>query len=323
MKKVIVHQYGGPEVLKIEDQPIPSPQKDEVLIHNQYISVDYTDIYWRTGQLDAPSVPLTPGKAGAGIITELGEEVTNFEVGDRVAYIQTPGAYSKYFTASAKLVVKLPDNISFKEAASMMMKGLTAEALITRVYPVRYNKTIFVHAMAGGVGSFLTAWGKYLGATVIGTVGTDEKEKSANALGADFVINRHKQDFVNEVNKYTNNQGVDVVYDGIGKATVQNSLKILKDLGLYANFGQVSGPVDNFALGNLAEKTQYVTFANVNTFVDRLGLMQEMSENLFNFYVNSNFRQQQTITEFSFEDVIEAQKLLESGKSKGSIVLKV
>lgn len=248
MKKVVVHQYGSPEVLKIEDYPIPAPKKDEVLIHNQYISVDYTDIYWRTGQLDAPKPPLTPGKAGAGIITKLGEGVTNFKIGDRVAYIQTPGAYSEYFTALAKFVVKLPDQISFKEAASMMMKGLTAEALIKKVYPVDSDKTIFIHAMAGGVGSFLTAWGHSLGATIIGTVGTAEKEESARRLGADLVINRHTQDLVKETNSFTHNYGVDVVYDGIGQATVYDSLKILKILGLYVNFGQVSGPVKDFAL---------------------------------------------------------------------------
>lgn len=323
MKKVVVHQYGGPEELKIEEHPIPHPQKGELLVHNQYISVDYTDIYWRTGQLDAPSVPLTPGKAGAGLVAELGEDATNFKIGDRIAYIQAPGAYSEYFAAPAKLVVKLPEQVSFKEAAAMMMKGLIAEAFVKRVYPVGRNKTVFIHAMAGGVGSFLTAWSKYLGAQVIGTVGTPEKEQVASKLGADLVINRHQQNLVTEVNKFTNKQGVDVVYDGIGKATVQDSVKVLKALGLYVNFGQVSGPVDNFALGNLAEKTQYVTFANVNTFVEDLGLMQEMSHDLFDFYIETGFSKQQVITEYSFDDVAAAQELLESGKSIGSIVLKV
>lgn len=223
----------------------------------------------------------------------------------------------------AKMVVKLPGNINFREAAAMMMKGLTADALIKHVYPIDKNKTIFIHAMAGGVGSFLTAWGKLLGATVIGSVGNDRKVEYAKKLGADKVINYHHEDIAETVDDYAGQQGVNVVYDGIGKSTVDISLKILKPLGLYVNFGQVSGPVTDFALGALAAKTQYVTFANVNTFVDDLGMLQQMSDELFEFYEKANFKGEQKVTEFNFEDVKEAQKLLESGKSQGSIVMKV
>lgn len=322
-KQVIVPNYGSIDVLKVEEKDISNPGINQVMIQNKYISVDYTDIYWRTGQLDAPQPPLIPGKAGAGVVAKLGPNVTKFNPGDRVAYIQAPGAYAEYFNAPAKMVVKLPDNISFREAASMMMKGLTADALIKHVYSVNHDKTIFIHAMAGGVGSFLTAWGKLLGATVIGSVGGDSKVEYAKRLGADKVINYHQEDITKTVNSYTGHKGVDVVYDGIGKATVDVSLEILKALGLYVNFGQVSGPITDFALGRLAAKTQYATFANVNTFVDDLGMLQQMSNELFKFYVSSNFKVNQEITEFSFDDVKEAQKLLESGKSQGSIVMKV
>ncbi len=322
-KQVIVSNYGPAEVLKIKDVNISDPQANQVMIQNKYISVDYTDIYWRTGQLDAPEVPLTPGKAGAGIITKAGANVTRFNPGDRVAYIQAPGAYAEFFNAPAKMVVKLPDDISFCEAAAIMMKGLTADALIKHVYPVDRNKTIFIHAMAGGVGSFLTAWGKSLGATVIGSIGNDAKAVYAQKLGADKVINYHHEDISEMVNTFTGQKGVDVVYDGIGKATVNASLEMLKHLGLYVNFGQVSGPITNFTLGTLAAKTQYVTFANVNTFVDDLGMLQQMSNELFTFYVNANFKDEQEITEFDFDDVVEAHKLLESGRSQGSIVMRV
>lgn len=322
-RQVIVSNYGPAEALKIKDVNISDPQANQVMIQNKYISVDYTDIYWRTGQLDAPKVPLTPGKAGAGIITKVGANVTKLSKGDRVAYIQAPGAYAEYFNAPAKMVVKLPDDISFREAASMMMKGLTADALINHVYPVDKSKTIFIHAMAGGVGSFLTAWGKSLGATVIGSVGTDSKTVYAQKLGADKVISYHHEDISEMVNTFTGQKGVDVVYDGIGKATVDVSLEMLKPLGLYVNFGQVSGPITNFTLGTLAAKTQYVTFANVNTFVDDLSMLQQMSNELFTFYVNANFKDEQEITEFDFDDVVEAHKLLESGRSQGSIVMRV
>lgn len=267
-KKVIVSNYGPADVLKMKEKEIPDPEADQVMIHNEYISVDYTDIYWRTGQLDAPKVPLTPGKAGAGVVTQVGKGITKFKPGDRVAYIQAPGAYAEYFDAPSKMVVKLPNSISFREAASMMMKGLTADALIKHVYSVDKRKTIFIHAMAGGVGSFLTSWGKFIGATVIGSVGSDSKVGYAKRLGADKVINYHQEDIADTVNTYTSGQGVDVVYDGIGRATIDASLSVLKALGLYVNYGQVSGPINDFALGRLADKTQYVTFANVNTFVD-------------------------------------------------------
>lgn len=322
-KRVIVSNYGPASVLKIKINPIHEPASNQVMIQNKYISVDYTDIYWRTGQLDAPKVPLTPGKAGAGIITKVGKDVTQFTPGDRVAYIQAPGAYAEYFNAPARMVVKLPDSISFREAASMMMKGLTADALINHVYHAGKGKTIFIHAMAGGVGSFLTAWGKFLGARVIGSVGSKIKIEYAKKLGADKIIDYRQEDIAEAVDSYTDKQGVDVVYDGIGRATVNVSLKILKALGLYVNFGQVSGPVTNFTLGNLAAKTQFVTFANVNTFVDDLNMLPSMSHELFDFYDKSDFKKAQQITEFDFKDVIKAHQLLESGKSLGSIVMKV
>ena len=322
-RRVVVHEYGSPAVLHVENHEVPEPTANQVTIHNQYISVDYTDIYWRTGQLDAPKTPLTPGKAGAGVIAKIGAKVTDLQVGDRVAYIQTPGAYAEYFNASAKLVVKLPDSISLKAAAAMMMKGLTANALVKHVYPVGVNKTVFIHAMAGGVGSFLTAWSKFLGATVIGTVGDDEKAQYAKSLGADKVINYHHDDVLPTVMNFTKNTGVNVVYDGIGQATFNDSLKVLGPQGMYVNFGQVSGSVNDFSLGILAEKTQYVTFANVNTFVDDLDLLQQMSNELFAFYQETDFARAQTVTEFSFDEVVAAHQLLESGKSHGSIVMKV
>lgn len=322
-RQVVVHEYGSPAVLNIENHEVSEPKSNQVTIHNQYISVDYTDIYWRTGQLDAPKPPLTPGKAGAGVIVKVGAKVKDLKIGDRVAYIQAPGAYSEYFNAPARLVVKLPDSISFKAAAAMMMKGLTANALVKRVYPVSVNKTVFIHAMAGGLGSFITAWSKILGATVIGTVGDDKKAQYAKSLGADKVINYHHDDVLPTVMNFTKNTGVNVVYDGIGQATVNESLKMLGPQGMYVNFGQVSGPVNDFSLGILAEKTQYATFANVNTFVDDLSLLQAMSDELFTFYQETAFAKNQTITEFSFDEVIAAHQLLESGQSHGSIVMKV
>lgn len=267
--------------------------------------------------------PFTPGKAGAGIVYQVGKAVSDFKKGDRIAYIQCPGSYAEYFNAPAKFVVKLPAEINFKAAASMMMKGLTAEALIKKIYPVDKKTTIFVHAMAGGVGSFLTAFGKYLGATVIGTVGSKEKIGFVKKLGADLVINRHERNFVKAVLKFTHNQGVNVVYDGIGRATYLDSLQILKEQGLFVDFGQVSGPIDNFNLNLLGAKSKYATFANVNTFVDNLNMMKPMSKDLFNFYIRTSFAKFQNITEFDFADVRKAHELLESGQSLGSIVLKV
>jgi NADPH2:quinone reductase len=249
-----VHRYGGPEVLAWEDVEVGEPGPGEVRIRQTAIGLNYIDVYSRTGFYPQPSLPFIPGMEGAGIVTAVGVGVKDLKIGRRVAYAGEIGAYTQERLIAADRVVRLPAEVSDEIAASIMLKGMTAQYLLRRTYKVGPETTLLFHAAAGGVGLIACQWAASLGATVIGTVGSAGKALIARAHGCTHVINSREEDFVTMVKAFTKGQGVDVVYDSIGKDTFPASLDCLKPLGMWVSFGQASGPVPEFKITLLSQK---------------------------------------------------------------------
>jgi NADPH2:quinone reductase len=249
-----VHRYGGSEVLTWEKVKVGEPGPGEVRIRQTAVGLNYIDVYGRTGFYPRPSLPFIPGMEGAGVITAVGEGVKDLKVGRRVAYAGEFGAYAEERLVSADRVVRLPAGISDEIAAAIMLKGMTAQYLLRRTYKVGPETTLLFHAAAGGVGLIACQWAAVLGATVIGTVGSAGKALIARAHGCIHVINYREEEFVTMVKAFTKGQGVDVVYDSIGKETFPASLDCLKPLGMWVSFGQASGPVPEFKITLLSQK---------------------------------------------------------------------
>jgi NADPH2:quinone reductase len=249
-----VHHYGGPEVLSFDKVEVGMPGPGEARLEQTAIGLNYIDVYGRTGFYPQPSLPFVPGMEGVGIVTAIGPGVEGLAVGDRVAYAGPIGAYAEERLIAADRVVKVPPSISDEIAAAIMLKGMTAQYLLRRTYKVGAGTTLLFHAAAGGVGLIASQWAAALGATVIGTVGSQEKAEIAKAHGCVHVINYREDDFVERVKELTSGRGVDVVYDSIGKDTFPGSLDSLKPLGLWVSFGQASGPVPDFRISLLAQK---------------------------------------------------------------------
>ena len=249
-----VHAYGGPEALKWEVIEVGTPGPGEVRVRQTAIGLNYIDVYSRTGFYPQPSLPFIPGVEAAGVITAIGEGVKDLKVGRRVAYAGPIGAYAEERLIAADRVVRLPAGLSDEVAASIMLKGMTAQYLLRRTYEVGPETTLLFHAAAGGVGLIACQWAASLGATVIGTVGSAGKALIARAHGCTHVINYREDDYVTMVKAYTKGQGVDVVYDLIGKDTFPASLDCLKPLGMWVSFGQASGPVPEFKITLLSQK---------------------------------------------------------------------
>lgn len=321
VKAIRAHKTGGPDVLQFEDITLPQPGPGEILIRNRAIGLNFIDTYFRSGLYPAPQLPFTLGNESAGDVLAVGPNVTEFKVGDRVAVVSTLGAYAEERIVPAASVVALPDGISYEAAASMMLKGLTAEYLLHRTYKVKPGDTILVHAAAGATGLILCQWGKALGATVIGTVGSKEKAELAKAHGADHVINYREEDFAVGVKEVTDGQLCNVVYDGVGKDTFMKSLDTLKPFGLLASFGNASGAVEAFNLGILASKgSLYVTRPTLNTHTAKRETMIAMAENLFGAVTSGKVKVSVNAT-FPLKDAADAHRLLESRGTTGSTVL--
>ena len=219
MRAIRIHQTGGPEVLKLEEVDLPKPGKGEVRLRQHAVGINYIDVYFRNGFYPAPGLPFTPGNEGAGEVVEVGPGVKDFKPGDRVAYVGSIGSYAEERNIETRFLIKLPRGISYDTAAAMMLKGLTAQYLLRQTYRVKEGDTILVQAAAGGVGLILCQWGRALGATVIGTVGSPEKAKLAKKAGAHHTILYREEDFAKRVEEITKGEKCAVVYDGVGKAT--------------------------------------------------------------------------------------------------------
>ena len=243
MKAVRIHSYGGPEVLKYEDAPVPKPAKGEAVVKIAAIGLNFIDIYFRTGLYKPPQLPFIPGSEAAGTVTEVGEGVTEVKAGDGVAYAMALGAYAEFAVVPAWRLVKLPDHMDFKAGAAIMLQGMTAHYLTHDTYPLKRGDRVVVHAGAGGVGLLLIQVAKRLGATVYATVGNKAKAQLAREAGADETIIYSSQDFESEVKRLTNGRGVDVVYDSVGVSTFEKSLNCLRARGYMVLYGQSSGPV--------------------------------------------------------------------------------
>ena len=241
-KSIVIKKNGGPEVLELQEVDVKSPGPDEIKVTNHAIGLNYIDTYHRSGLYPLP-LPSGIGLEAAGKVDEIGSNITEFNKGDNIAYASMPlGAYSQQRIIPAKIAVKVPEWISHKLAATLMTKGLTTNYLLTKTYKLNPNETILFHAAAGGVGQIFAQWAKSIGATVIGTVGSDEKIEIAKANGYENVINYSKSDFAKEVMKLTNNNGVSAVFDGVGKNTFKGSIACLKPRGMMVRFGNASGP---------------------------------------------------------------------------------
>ncbi len=249
-----VHAYGGPEVLTWEEVTVPAPGPGQAKIRHHAVGLNFIDTYHRTGLYKQPHMPFIPGSEGAGTVLEVGEGVTDVAVGDRVAYAGPIGAYSEERLIPADRLVKLPDAIDFKTGAAMMLQGMTVQYLLRSTYRVGSETVMLLHAAAGGIGLIASQWAAALGATIIGTVGSEEKAQLAKSHGVTHVINYAKENFVDRVREITSGKGCDVVYDSVGKDTFPGSLDCLKPRGLWVTFGNSSGPVPPFETSHSGAK---------------------------------------------------------------------
>lgn len=321
MKAIRVHQHGGPETLAFEDFEIGAPGHGEVRVRNRAIGVNFIDVYLRTGAYPPPQLPFTPGKEGAGEVVAVGLGVEGFRPGDRVAYVEALGAYAQEHNVPARFLVRLPDTVDFETGAAMMLKGLTAQYLLRRTFRVEPGHTILVHAAAGGVGLIVTQWAKHLGATVIGTVGSAPKAELAQEHGADHVIDYSREDFATRVRQITGGEGVDVVYDGIGRATFEGSLDSLRPFGHFVSFGSASGPIPPFDITTLALKgSLYATWPLLPQHLARREAMLAMSKDLFDVVASGAVRIP-VHARLPLAEAAEAHRRLEGRETTGAMVL--
>ena len=315
------HQTGGPEVLKWEEVALGEPGPGEARVRLKAIGLNYIDTYHRSGLYPLP-LPSPIGREGAGVVEAIGAGVTEVKVGDRVAWTTGPlGTYAEAKIHPAERLVKLPDAISFEQAACMMLQGLTVHYLLRRTYALKSGETILFHAAAGGVGLIACQWAKALGVNMIGTVGSDEKAALAKANGCAHTVVYTKEDFVARVKEITGGKGVPVVYDSVGKDTFMRSLDCLQPRGLMVSFGNASGPVDAFNLGILAAKgSLYVTRPTLDTHVGKRAELLAATEELFGHVIAGRIKIEPR-QRYALKDAQQAHRDLESRKTTGSTIL--
>ena len=319
-KAVRFHKQGGPEVLQLDEVPVGEPGAGQVRIRHSAIGVNFLDTYQRSG-LYPMQVPQVAGNEGAGVVEALGSGVTDLKVGDRVAYTGLVGAYCDQRVVPAERMVKLPQGVSDEQAASMMLKGLTVHYLIFTTYKVQKGETVLWHAAAGGVGLIACQWLKALGASVIGTAGSDEKCALAKAHGAEHVINYSRESFVERVKSITGGKGVPVVYDAVGKSTWEGSLDCLRPRGMMVSFGNASGAVPPVNLGVLSAKgSLYVTRPTLVTHIASRADLLERSKALFEAVTSGKVRIE-TTKRYKLAEAQAAHRDLEGRKTTGSVVL--
>jgi len=320
MRAVRVHKYGGPEVLTLEEIPVPEPKAGEARVEIEAIGVNYIDIYQRTG-LYPLKTPFTLGTEGAGIVDAVGPDVTGVKIGDRVGYAMIPGSYAEYVIVPATRLVPIPPNIEARSAAALMLQGMTAHYLTHSTYALKKGDTALIHAAAGGAGLLLIQIAKQLGATVIGTVSTEAKAKLAKEAGADHVILYTQADFLAEVKKLTDGRGLDVVYDSVGQTTFDKSLDCLRPRGYLVLFGQSSGPVPPFDPGKLAAKgSLFLTRPSLAHYtLERAELLQRAND-IFNWTAAGKLKVRIDKT-FPIAEAAEAHRQLEGRKTTGKVIL--
>ena len=316
-----IHETGGPEVLRWEEVAVPAPAANEATVCHHAVGLNFIDIYHRTGLYALP-LPSGIGMEGAGVVEAVGSGVTDLKPGDRIAYAGGPvGAYAEVRNIPADRLVRLPDAIDFKTGAAMMLQGLTAQYLLRRTYRVQPGDTILIHAAAGGVGLIVCQWAKALGATVIGTVSSDQKAALARAHGCDHAIVYTREDFTGRVREITAGEGVPVVYDSIGKDTFTGSLDCLRPLGMMVTFGNASGPVPPLDLLELSKRgSLFVTRPTLFGYSAKRADLLAMAAELFDVVVSGKVKIEVNQT-YPLKDAAQAQIDLAARKTTGSTVL--
>jgi NADPH:quinone reductase len=322
VKVIQVQNPGGPDAMQLVDAPTPTPGPKQALVRIHAVGVNFIDVYFRTGLYKADP-PITLGSEAAGVVESVGPEVTEVAPGDRVAYAMARGAYAQYAVVPAAMLVKLPDAVDFPTAAAAMLQGMTAHYLTNSTYPLKSGDTCLVHAAAGGAGGLTVQMAKMLGATVYGTAGTPEKAKIARGHGADECIVYTEQDFEAEIKRLTNNRGVDVVYDSVGKTTFDKSLNSLRPRGTLALFGQSSGPVPPFDPSILNGKgSLYLTRPSLGHYVATRDELLWRAGDVLNWIAAGKLKLR-IDRSYKLADAPQAHRDLESRKTAGKLLLTV
>jgi len=319
---VRVHKHGGPEVLTYEEVEVPAPGPGQARVKNHACGLNYIDTYFRSGLYPSASgMPFIAGNEGAGEVVAIGPGVTEVKVGDRVGYTSALGSYAAERIMPADRLVKLPDAITYEQAAGMMLKGMTVEYLLHRTFKVQKGMNVLIHAAAGGIGLIACQWARALGINLIGTVSSEEKAKLARDHGAAHTINYTKEDFVKRVEEITGGKKVPVVYDSVGKDTFLKSLDCLQGRGLLALFGNASGPVDALNTGLLAAKgSLYVTRPTLMGYVAKREELVAAAKELFDHVLAGRIKIGPRQS-YALKDAAQAHRDLEGRKTTGSTVL--
>jgi NADPH2:quinone reductase len=322
MKAIRVREHGGPEVMKLEDAPVPEPGPKQALVRLVASGVNFIDVYFRTGLYKAET-PTAIGSEAAGVVEKIGPEVTEVAVGDRVAYAMARGSYAEYAVVAAAGLVKLPDGITFEQAAAAMLQGMTAHYLTQSTYPLKQGDSCLIHAAAGGAGLMTVQMAKSRGARVFGTVSTEAKAQLARENGADDVIRYTEQDFEQEVKRLTNGRGVDVVYDSVGKTTFDKSLNCLRPRGMMALFGSSSGPVPPVDPQTLnAKGSLFLTRPSLAHHVLTRDELLWRAGEVLNAVASGKLRLRIDHV-YSLSQVAEAHRALESRATTGKLLIKI
>ena len=321
-KAIIIHENGGPEVLRWEDYDPGKPQKGEALVRHEAIGLNFIDVYHRTGLYPLPGLPAVIGSEGAGIVEGIGAGVTEVAVGDRVVYAGgPPGAYAEVRRIQAQRLVKLPDDITAQQGAAVMLQGLTAWYLLRRCYTLKSGETVLFQAAAGGVGLIACQWAAHLGATVIGTVGSPQKAEFAKSHGCQYTILYNEEDFEEKVKELTAGKGVDVVFDAVGQTTFMKSLDCLRPMGWMVSFGQSSGKVPPFDIGTLTAKgSLYLTRPSLAHYLAKREDILAGAGDLFNV-VEQGAVKVEVCQTYPLSETGQAHIDLEARKTTGSTIL--
>jgi NADPH2:quinone reductase len=320
VKAIRVDAVGGPDALRCVDLPVPQPAPDQALVRLAAIGINFIDTYHRGGLYPLP-LPFVPGSEAAGTIAALGAAVRDLQVGDRVAYAMVPGAYAEYAAVPAAKLVRIPEGVSFEDAAALMLQGMTAQYLTTSTFPLARGDTALVHAGAGGVGLLLTQRAKTIGATVITTVSSEEKAALSRDAGADHVIRYDARDVAADVRRITAGRGADVVYDGVGKTTFEGSLDALRPRGMLALFGASSGPVPPFDLARLAQKgSLFVTRPTLADYVATPAELRRRATDVFDAIASGALRLRVEHV-YPLADAARAHADLEGRRTTGKLLL--
>lgn len=320
MKAIQVQKTGGPEVLTLVDLPVPKPKANEAVVKIASSGINFIDVYFREGRYPSP-VPFVDGQEASGTVTEVGSDAKSVKAGDRVAYTGVIGAYAEFAAVPADRLVRVPDKITDQQAAAAMLQGMTAHYLVNSTYPLKKGETALIHAAAGGVGLLLVQMAKNIGARVIATVGTEEKAKLAREAGADEVILYTQQDFEAETKRLTENKGVNVVYDGVGKSTFEKGLNVLRPRGYMVLFGGASGAVPPFDPIALSQKgSLFLTRPSLFHYIATRQELEQRCNDIFNLIIAGKLKLRVGHV-YKLEEVQQAHRDLEGRKTTGKILL--